>query len=444
MKRKHLRREGSRGRRWRRREVSKKILVPKGTVEPIHPIGPIHTHDDTATIENAHAVTAAIVARDEQEAHSVHEQLGNAESDQAAAEEELQELQTDQTKAEEHREEYTDKVRSAGLGHMLVRRSSVTLAVTVAMLAAILFETISMSSPMALVSAIDVGGSAQAQERVGAVLALLLALGYATVLAILSKRAGSELKARHYRHVLEAEHSDDEAAEHRPPTKHALFADRMVWLAVAAGLAALLGASLVREAAVAILASASTNAVPVSWWVFAALTMGIFVALLALGYWSANPIAKAYAEMNHGIGRRGNQIDAKRRECYEAAGCVEACEKQLLMIEARSHHDQLSQLHLAAEEIAWRSGGNPHIYGVTADPQPIQDVLRNPDKHVRELSLPSAARNLRPRIQEIRGRSTAGRHPEPPLGGDRLVVSATEQFDIESAGMNANGDQAAA
>jgi hypothetical protein len=407
MKRKHLRREGSRGRRWRRREVSKKILVPKGTVEPIQPIGPIHTHDDTATIENAHAVTAAIVARDEQEAQSVHEQLGNAEADQAAAEEELQNMQADQTKAEEHRDEYTEKVRSAGLGHMLVRRPAVTLAVTVAMLAAILFETISMSSPMALVSAIDFGGSAQAQERIGAVLSLLLALGYATVLAILSKRAGGELKARHYRHVLEAEHTDDEAAEDRPPTKHALFADRMVWLAVAAGLGALLGASLVREAAVAILASASTNAVPVSWWVFAALTMGIFVGLLALGYWSANPIAKAYAELNHGIGRRGKLIEAKRRRCYQAAGRVETCEKLLQMIEARSRHEQAAQLHLAAEEVAWRSGGNPHIYGVTADPQPIEDVIGNPGKHVRNLSLPSAERNLRSRIQEVRDRSKA-------------------------------------
>src|SRR5438105_8369771 len=155
MTRKHLHREGSRGRRWRRRGVSKKILVPKGTVEPIHPIGPTHTHDDSASIENAHAVTAAIVARDEQEAHSVHEQLGNAEADQAAAEEELQTLQNDQTKADEHRDEYTEKVRSAGLGHMLVRHPIVTVAITIAMVAAIGFETISMSSPMALVSAID-------------------------------------------------------------------------------------------------------------------------------------------------------------------------------------------------------------------------------------------------------------------------------------------------
>jgi len=240
MTRKHLHRERSRGRRWRRREVSKKILVPKGTVEPIHPIGPIHTHDDNASIENAHAVTAAIVTRDEQEAHSVHEQLGNAEADQAAAEDELKKLQDDQAKAEEHRDEYTEKVRGVGLGHMLVRRPAVTLAITVAMVAAIGFETISMSSPMALVSAIDFGGSARAQERIGAVLALLLALGYATVLAIMSKRAGGELKARHYRHVLEAEHADDEAAEDRPPTKHALFADRMVWLAVGAGLGGLL------------------------------------------------------------------------------------------------------------------------------------------------------------------------------------------------------------
>jgi hypothetical protein len=440
MKRKHLRREGSRGRRWRRREVSKKILVPKGTVEPIQPIGPIHTHDDTATIENAHAVTAAIVVRDELEAHSVHEHLGSAEADQAAAEEELQVLEADQKRAEEHRDEYTEKVRGGGLGHMLVGRPSVTLAVTVAMIAAILFETISMSSPMALVSAIDFGGGARVQEWIGAVLALLLALSYATLLAILSKRAGSELKGRHYRHLLEAEHADDEAAEDRPPTKHALFADRMVWLAVGAGLAALLGASLVREAAVAILASASTNAVPISWWVFAALTMGIFVGLFTLGYWAANPIAKTYAEINYGIERRGKGIDAKRRECYQAAARVETREKQLQMIEARSRREQLSQIHLAAEEVGWRSGGNPHIYGVAADPQPIDDVIRNPGKHVLDLSLPSAERNLRVRIQEIRDRTKAGPRRRTLPAEDGAVVHGVE-FDGDLARMGVNGEQ---
>jgi hypothetical protein len=419
MKRTHLHREGSRGRRWRRRVASKKLLVPKGAVEPIKPIGPVHTHDDTATVENAHAVTAVFVARDEEEAQSVHEQLGNAESDQAAAEDELHKLQSDQTNAEAQRDEYTEKVREAGLGHMLVRRPAVTMAIAIAMFAAIGFETISMSSPMALVSAIDFGGSAKAQERIGAILALLLALGYATVLAILSKRAGGELKARHYRHVLEAENADDEAAEDRPPTNHAQFADGMVWVAVAAGLAALLGASLVREAAVAILASDSTDAVPISWWIFAALTMGIFVGLFALGYWAANPIAKAYAELNHGIDARGKQIDAKRRECYRAAARVETCHKRFQMIEARSKHDQLAQLHLAAEEIAWRSGGNVHIYGVAADPDPIEDVIRKPGEHVRDLTLPSADRKLDGRIQDIRSRLTSESDtpdvdPKPP------------------------------
>ena len=117
---------------------------------PIQPIGPIHTHEDNASIENAHAVTAAIVARDEQQAHSTHEQLGNAEADQAASEDELHKLQNDQAEAEEHRNEYTDTVRSVGLGHMLVYRPAVTVAITIAMIAAIGFETISMSSPMAL------------------------------------------------------------------------------------------------------------------------------------------------------------------------------------------------------------------------------------------------------------------------------------------------------
>src|SRR4051812_16211062 len=101
-----LQREGSRGRRWRRREVSKKILVPKGRAEPIQPIGPIHTHHDAASIENAHAVTAGIVARDEQEALKVHERLAEAQADRAAAEDELKRLHEDQEGAIEHRVEY--------------------------------------------------------------------------------------------------------------------------------------------------------------------------------------------------------------------------------------------------------------------------------------------------------------------------------------------------
>jgi hypothetical protein len=148
--------------------------------------------------------------------------------------------------------------------------------------------------------------------------------------------------------------------------------------------------------------------------------------------------------MSHGIERRGKRIDAKRRECYQAAGRVETCEKQLLMIEARSRHDQLSQLHPASEEIAWRSGGNPHIYGVTADPQAIDDMIRNPGNHIRELSQPSAGRNLSGRIHEIRDRSKAGGNGKSVLSDDRPVVPATEHFDVDLAGMGANGDQSAA
>ena len=126
---KHLRREGSRGRRWRKREASKKITVPKGPFDVITPIGPVHTHDDTATIQNAHAVTAAIAARDEQEAQAVHEQLANAEADQASAEDELKTLESDQREAEERRKEIIEKVRKAGLSHMLVLHRAITLAV---------------------------------------------------------------------------------------------------------------------------------------------------------------------------------------------------------------------------------------------------------------------------------------------------------------------------
>ena len=382
-RKKQLQREGSRGRRRRKREASKKILVPKGTVEPIEPIGPVHVHDDKATIENAHAVTAGIVARDEQEAQSVHQQCNEAEADGREAEEKVSKLQDEQDEAENHRKGFVEKVQRAGLGHMLVPHPSMAISTVVVMIAAIGFEGISMSSPMALVSAIDFGGSANTQERVGAVLALLLAFAYATVLSILSKRAGSELRSRQYRHVLEGENTGDEAVDDRPPTRHAVLANRMVWLAVGGGLSALFGASLVREEAVAILASASSNTAPVSWWVFAALTMGVFIGVFCLGYWSANPIAKAYAEINDEIRERGRLIDATRGECYQAAGRVESCEMTLSMIDSRSRHEQLSQLHLAAEEIAWRDGGNLHICGVTTDPDP------NPRR-------PQGSRQLRP------------------------------------------------
>lgn len=434
-----LQREGSRGRRWRRREASKKIPVPKGTVEPIQPIGPIHTYHDAASLENAHAVTAGIVARDEQEAAAVHEQLANAQADQAAAEDELKKLQDEQNEAVEHRTEYVEKVRKAGLGHKLVRHQAITAAVGVTVAMAILFETISMSSPMALLGVLDFGGSAHAQERLGAFLALLLALGYAVVLAVLSKRAGGELKGRHYRHLIEAENADDEGAEDRPRTAHAVFADRIVGLAVVGGGGALLAASVVREAAVGILAAAGQNAVQVSWWVFLLLTLGVFIALLALGYWAANPIAKVYGEMNHGISKQGKQIDAKRRECYKDAARVDTHQKQLQMIDVRSRHEQLVQYHLTAEEIAWHGIGNPHIHGVTIDPTRIQDVINDPGKHVRDLTLPSLEDKLTAQIREIRESTTPNREQrpnesEPPDAEEHAEMPADSEPDEQSAG----------
>jgi len=404
---KSMRREGFRGRGWRRRQASKKMPVPKGTVQRIDPLEPTHTHADTATLENAKAVTAVIVARDEHEAAGVHAELAGAQAEQGASQDELGQLETEQAKQVEHRDEYVEKVRKAGLGHKLVRNPAVTLAVAFTVGMAILFETISMSSPMALLSAFDFGGNAQTRERVGAVLAMLLALGYAVVLAVLSKRAGAELKSRHYRHLVEAEHVDDEAADDRPRTAHAVFADRMIAIAVVGGALALLAASVVREAAVSILAAAGQNAVQVSWWVFLALTMGVFIGLVALGYWAANPVAKVYGELTSGISKLTKRIDAKRRECYGHAARVDRHEKQLSMIDARSRHEQLVQLHLAAEEIAWRGGGNPHIYGVTIEPSRIQDVVNDPSKHVRDLTLPSLEDKLTERIEAIRAATAA-------------------------------------
>lgn len=358
-------------------------------------------------------------------------QLANSQADQAAAEDELKKLHEEQDEAVEHRTEYVEKVRKAGLGHKLVRHRPVTLAVGITVAMAVMFETISMSSPMALLGVLDFGANAHAEERLGAFLALLLALGYAVVLAVLSKWAGGELKSRHYRHLIEAENAEDDEAEDRPRTAHALFADRIVLLAVVGGVGALLAASVVREAAVAILAGAGQNTVQVSWWVFMLLTLGVFIGLLALGYWAANPIAKVYAEMNDGISKQGRQIDAKRRECFKDAARVDTHQKQHQMIDARSRHEQFTQLHLTAEEIAWRGAGNPHIYGVTIDPTRIQDVINDPGKHVRDLTLPSVEDKLTERIRQIR-ESVSPKRGEPENESEPSSIDEPSETPVDS------------
>jgi len=403
-----LRREGRGGRSWRHRQANKKILVPRGTQQPLQPAAPTHTHHDTATIANAHAVMTTIAALGEEEALGVHVQLNEDQADEAAAEDELGQLNGERGKQVERRDEYVEKARKIGLGHKLVRQPLLTVAVAVTVGLAIMFETLSMSSPMALLGVLDFGVGAHTQERLGAIFAALLALGYASVLAVVSKRAGAELKARHYRLLIEADQTDGEGAEGRPRTVHAVFADWMVGVALIGGGLALYAASIVRETAVGILAGAGQNTVHVSWWVFLALTLGIFVGLVAVGYWAANPIAKVLAEMEAGISNLGEQIDAKRRECYKLAARVDAHQKQLQMIDARSRHEQLVQLHLALEEIARRAAANPHIYNTVVDPSHVQDVISDPSRHVRDLTLPSLKDKLTPRINTIRS-ATASR-----------------------------------
>jgi hypothetical protein len=204
----------------------------------------------------------------------------------------------------------------------------------------------------------------------------------------------------------------------------------MIALAVVGGGLALLAASVVREAAVAILAAAGQNAVQVSWWVFLSLTFGIFLGLVCLGYWAANPIAKVYAEMNDGISTLGKRIDAKRHASYKLAARVDAHQKHLHMIDARSRHDQLIQLHLAAQEVAWRGAANPHIYGVTVDPSRIQDVIGDPSKHVRDLTLPSLEDRLTGRIDEIRDATGSQR---------KKAVNKPEAFSTEEEAASAVG-----
>ena len=151
--------------------------------------------------------------------------------------------------------------------------------------------------------------------------------------------------------------------------------------------------------------------------------------LFALGYWVANPIARTYAEINHGIDQRVKKIDAKRRACYRAAGRVETCEKELEMIEARSPLDQLAQLHLAAEEIDSRGGGNAHVYGPATDPEPIQDVIGS------RATTSATSRCHRPggssdRIQEIRAASDTVREAEDVDREEATGVPVTEPFTI--------------
>lgn len=410
--RSRLRPEGRSGRHWRQRRAGKKILVPKGTPQPIQPTAAIVTHHDEGSVQNAHAVTAAIVAHDEQEAASVHSQLGDTQGELAASEDELKKDEADRSEQVERRSRFVDKVELAGLGHKVVDHA--TKLVWLVAGVAIMFEALAMSSPMQLLGVVDFGGGAKTREFIGAFFALLLGIGYAVVLAVLSKRAGEELARRHYRGLLEAEDTHDEGAEDQPRPVSAVFADKVVAVAFVGGGLALLAASVVREAAVAILAAAGQTTVPVSWWVFLALTLGVFVALVCLGYWQANPIAKTYAEINTSISNLDKQIASKRRECFKLAGRVDSYQKQLQMIEARSLHDQLIQLHLAAEEVAWRGAANPHIYGIAKDPTHVQDVVTNPTNHVRSLRVPSLPDTLSQRIENIRNHTAPkGVQPQP-------------------------------
>lgn len=402
-----LKRESRLGHWWRKRMAKRKITVPKGTTSAITPLGPVHTHLDTATINRALANVARIAAHAEEESHDVHQRIGQAEADQAAAEDAARRLEDEQTTALKHRTDFEKKVNGLGLGHRLVRRLLVGGLTAIVMIAAIGFETLSMATPASLMAVIDLGASRQTEERVAVGAALLLALAYAVVLALLSEHAGAQLRAREFRNILEGEHLDDAAAEDRPPTKHNLVAGRMILLAVGAGSLALLGASLVREAAVAIVTSSGdTGGVLVAWQAFAALTLSVFVALVCVGYWGSNPIAMTYGEINDGIKKRGKQIGAQRHESYHAAGRIDACNTELEMIEARSQSQRRAEIHAAAEEIAWRAGANAHIYGVTVEPSTIQDIIKDPGKHIDDLTLPALERTLIARIQEIRDRLT--------------------------------------
>ena len=125
----------------------------------------------------------------------------------------------------------------------------------------------------------------------------------------------------------------------------------------------MLAASVVLEAAVGILAAAGQNAVQVSWLVFLLLTLGVFVGLL--GYWTANPIAKVYGEMNDGIAKQREDVERKRRECVAASfwqrmmnlSCVLACVRNDFGGQASGRHRRSVVVVVEGTRFSFRLSG---------------------------------------------------------------------------------------
>lgn len=384
--------EGWDGRIRRLRRAMRRIKIPRAPFVPPEVSASVVTHADEATIELANAVNCGIAIRDEQEAANVQVELASARADLAVGTDEIKELQAKRNEADKRRCGFDEKIEEAGVGHELVAPSPwLTLLI---MFVAIVFETIALAVPMQLLGAVDLGGATTA--------ALLLGFGYAVLLACLGKGVGHRLKYRSRWHLLEAENAGAIEAEGRPPSASLLIEDRVIGVALAAAGFALLAASVIREAAIKILAAAGQSQVAVSWPIFLALTLALFVAVAAIAYWKASPVAELHERLETPVRALDKLIEAKRRECFQSAARVAGLEIALQAIEARSENEQLAQLHLAAEEISLRRTANPNIYGVAIDPARIQNVIASPKNYIRRLRVPAIPDELTQRIEKIR------------------------------------------
>jgi hypothetical protein len=385
-----VRSEGWNGRIRRLRRATRRIRIPRTQYSPPDVSAAVVTHADEATIELAHAANCGIAARDEEEAASVQAELASARADLAAGTDEVKEQQLKRGEADGRRRNFDEKVDEAGLGHELVAPSPWLTRLIMGV--AIVFETIALAVPMQLLGAVDLGGATTA--------ALLLGFGYAVLLACLGKGVGHRLKYRSRWHLLESVDAGENEIEGSPRSANLLLEDRVIVVALAAAGFALLAASVIREAAIRILAAAGQSQVAVSWPIFLALTLALFVAVAAIAYWKASPIAEAHARLEAPVRALDQLIESKRRKCYQAAAPVSGLEIKLQAIEVRSEHEQLAQLHLAAEEISLRRAANPHVYGVAIDPTHVQNVITSPKNYVRRLRVPTITNLLAPLFLE--------------------------------------------
>jgi hypothetical protein len=387
-----LSREGRLGRRQRLRSATKRIKVPHLPSTPPVVTEPVVTHADEATIERTHAVNSAIAERNEQEAADIQVELASARADAEAVVDTLKELSGKRKDAIERRRDFAVKAEAARLGHELVA-SSHWPAVFITVVA-ILFETIALATPMQLLGAGDLGGAQLA--------ALLLGFGYAVLLAVLSKGVGQRLKYKSRWSVLEADDPNTTEAEGHPRSVSSQTEDRVIISALASGALALVSAAVIRQAAIGILASAGQSQVAVSWPIFLMLTLAIFVAVAAISYWKAAPIAERYERLEVPVERLDRLIEAKRRECFQHAARVAGFEIRLQAIEGKNEDEQLAQLYLAAEEISLRRAANPHVYGIAINPARIQNTISNPKNYIRRLYVPQISDLLVSRVEGIR------------------------------------------